>query len=58
MNHSYAEDNRIGDHIWWIGDLSRFEAHYPDWSLAYGIEEILREIYEFNRDDWTKQAAS
>ena len=58
MNHSYAEDNRIGDHIWWIGDLSRFEAHYPDWSLAYGIEEILREIYEFNREDWTKQAAS
>ena len=21
--------NRIGDHIWWIGDNGRFESHYP-----------------------------
>ena len=23
--------NRIGDHIWWIGDNGRFQSHYPGW---------------------------
>ena len=28
---AYVEQNRRGDHIWWIGDLARFQSHYPDW---------------------------
>ncbi len=43
---------RIGDHRWWISDLGPFEADYPDWSLRYGIEEILTEIYERNAERW------
>ena len=31
MNWSYVEDNRIGDHIWWISDVRRFQSHYPEW---------------------------
>lgn len=45
MNWSYSEDNRIGDHIWWISDVSRFQSHYPDWVYAYDIERIIAEIY-------------
>jgi CDP-paratose 2-epimerase len=44
---------RIGDHRWWISDLSEFRRDYPDWNLTYGIEEILREIYEQNVDRWS-----
>lgn len=46
MNYRYSETNRIGDHIWWISDTSKFESHFPDWKLQYNIEDILREIHE------------
>ncbi len=42
---SYVETNRIGDHIWWISDVRKFEAHYPGWKFTFGIREILEEIY-------------
>ncbi len=46
MNYQYSETNRIGDHIWWVSDTSKFEAHYPDWKLHYNIEDILTQIHE------------
>ena len=50
MNWSYVEDNRIGDHIWWISDVRRFQSHYPDWRFTYDIRAMLREIYEAMRE--------
>src|SRR5437867_2457365 len=29
LDWTYREESRIGDHIWWISDLSRFQSHYP-----------------------------
>jgi CDP-paratose 2-epimerase len=52
-----VDENRIGDHRWWISDLSEFRRDYPDWKLHYGIEEILREIHEQNVERWTTAAA-
>jgi CDP-paratose 2-epimerase len=49
---SYREENRIGDHIWWISDLTRFQTHYPDWHLQYDIPMILTEIAEIGREQW------
>lgn len=46
MNYSYSEENRIGDHIWWISDVRKFKSHYPAWDYKYGIKEILVEIFE------------
>lgn len=45
MNYEYSETNRIGDHIWWISDTSKFEKHYPEWKLKYNVEDILRQIH-------------
>ncbi|MBR9859441.1 NAD-dependent epimerase/dehydratase family protein [bacterium] len=45
MNYSYSETNRIGDHIWWISDLSKFKSHYPDWNWTYNLEQTLEEMY-------------
>ncbi len=42
---NYEETNRIGDHIWWISDLRKFQSHYPQWRFRYGLREILEEIY-------------
>ncbi|MFV1966745.1 MAG: NAD-dependent epimerase/dehydratase family protein [Pirellulaceae bacterium] len=52
MNWTYSETNRTGDHIWWISDVGRFQAHFPDWQLTYDVPRILREIYENNVDRW------
>ena len=45
MNYSYAEDNRIGDHIWYISDVSKFKKHYPNWNYNYNLNDILEQIY-------------
>lgn len=55
MNDSYTDENRIGDHIWYISDLSKFKAQYPDWSIKYDVKQILREIYEYNIERWTRE---
>lgn len=46
MNYSYSETNRIGDHIWWISDLSKFKSHYPDWNWKYNLNDILTQIHD------------
>jgi CDP-paratose 2-epimerase len=48
----YVDQNRRGDHIWWISDLTHFEEHYPSWKLKHGIPQILQEIYANNVDRW------
>lgn len=45
-NITYLDDNRIGDHIWWVSDVSKFQQHYPDWKYQYDIHALMREIYE------------
>jgi len=47
MNAEYCEDNRIGDHIWYISDLSKFKSHYPAWRQQYNVHRILQEIHDF-----------
>ena len=44
--------NRIGDHIWWISDISKFQAHYPGYELRFDSRAILREIHEKNHERW------
>jgi CDP-paratose 2-epimerase len=49
MNWTYEETNRIGDHIWWISDTRKFEAHFPSWKRIYTIDKILAEIVAFQQ---------
>ncbi len=55
LTWTYREDNRIGDHVWWISDLARFQSHYPDWSLQYNVPAILREIAEAGTERWLER---
>ncbi len=45
-NVKYTKTNRIGDHIWYISDVSKFQKHYPKWKYRYDIDAILEEICE------------
>jgi CDP-paratose 2-epimerase len=49
---TYRDENRVGDHVWWIGDNGRFQSHYPSWKLDYDVPRILREIHDANVDRW------
>lgn len=50
INYEYIEENRIGDHIWWISDVSKFKSHYPGWDYKYGIFETVRQIIEAQKE--------
>jgi CDP-paratose 2-epimerase len=52
LNWRYVEDNRIGDHIWWVSDVSKFRKHFPNWNLRCGLRDILVEIFQNNTDRW------
>jgi CDP-paratose 2-epimerase len=52
MHWEYVPENRVGDHIWWISDISKFQSHYPGYNLKYDVRAILREIHDKNRDRW------
>lgn len=46
MDIVYTENNRIGDHIWYISDVRKFQQHYPQWKYQHGIDDILAQIYD------------
>lgn len=45
MNYKYSRTNRIGDHIWYISDTSKFERHYPEWKRKYSLTATMNEIF-------------
>lgn len=45
LNWTYMEDHRIGDHLWYISDVSRFQSHYPGWRYRYGLRDMLQDIH-------------
>lgn len=55
LDWRYSEENRMGDHIWWISGLHKFQSHYPAWQIHYDVPAILREIYDANRERWQTQ---
>jgi CDP-paratose 2-epimerase len=44
MDIVYKEQNRKGDHICYISDMSKFKAQYPSWSITKSLEQIYREL--------------
>mgnify|MGYP001616824990 CR=1 FL=1 len=43
----YDSKNRIGDHIWYISDVSKFQKDYPKWEYTYTSDKILEELCAF-----------
>ena len=46
FEYEYIDTNRIGDHIWWVSDVSKFKSHYPDWQYKFHIENTIKQIYD------------
>lgn len=43
---TYVEQPRVGDHIWYISDVSKFQSHYPTWRYTYDGDRILLDLCE------------
>lgn len=43
---SYNDEARIGDHICYYTDMSKFRAHFPDWKQEYSLGEIVDEMVD------------
>jgi CDP-paratose 2-epimerase len=49
-NYTISNENRIGDHIWYISDLSKFKKDYPSWKITINLEETLKQMVEFEKN--------
>ena len=45
-SYEYVDQNREGDHICYISDLSKMTAHYPSWDISKVLDDIFKEIVE------------
>jgi CDP-paratose 2-epimerase len=52
LTWTYSETNRIGDHIWYVSDTRRFQAHYPAWRQRYDLRALLVDIHDKNVRRW------
>jgi CDP-paratose 2-epimerase len=52
LKWDYEPASRLGDHIWWISDIGKFQSHYPQYKLSYDVEAILREMHGMNHGRW------
>jgi len=57
LDWTYSDQARMGDHRWWISDVSTFEADYPEWKQEYDLESTLREIHDANVERWSAATA-
>lgn len=46
LNYKLSDQARSGDHIWWVSDVSKFKADYPEWTYQYDLRKILEEIID------------
>jgi CDP-paratose 2-epimerase len=49
-NYTISEENRIGDHIWYITDLGKFKKDYPNWDITISLRETIKEMVEFEKN--------
>lgn len=41
---AYVDENRIGDHICYISNLSKMRSHYPTWDITISLQETIGQI--------------
>ena len=51
MCYEYVDQNRKGDHICYISDLTKMKSHYPRWNITKNLKTTFLEIYQ----SWVKR---
>jgi CDP-paratose 2-epimerase len=54
MIYEYVDQNRAGDHICYISDLSKMKSHYPAWDITKDLKTTFQEIFQ----NWQRKQGS
>jgi CDP-paratose 2-epimerase len=46
LKYEITTQNRTGDHMCYISDLTKVRSHFPQWHQTYNVESILTELIE------------
>ena len=49
-DYKILKKNRIGDHLWWITDNSKFKKDYPNWKIKISLLKNLEQMVSFEID--------
>ena len=52
IRRKYIKTPRVGDHIWYISNLSKFKKHYPNWKQKYNSKKIIKELVETSNNEF------
>lgn len=55
LSYSLSEQNREGDHIWWISDVRKFRNDFPNWKYEHDLRSILKEIVEATQEKYNSE---
>lgn len=50
LTYTLSDDNRAGDHIWYVSDVRKFQHDYPDWNYTYDLKRLIVEIVDAATD--------
>ncbi len=57
LDYTYSDENRIGDHMWYVSDVRRFQSHYPEWKFTYDLKAIMAEIHDKMAERWLAEGS-
>ncbi len=57
LKYQVVDQNRSGDHIWWISDVRKFQRDYPEWNYRYDIDAIIEEMVAISSDSLKRKSA-
>ena len=46
LQYSYTEQNRIGDHICYISNLTKIKNDFPEWDIQVSLHQIVEEMLD------------
>jgi CDP-paratose 2-epimerase len=58
MSLEFVPTPRRGDHAWYVSDVRKFRLHFPEWSYAYGLEDIYVELHDGLRERLARSEAA
>ncbi len=49
IKRKFLKKARVGDHVWYISDISKFKNKYPQWKQKYNTKKIIEELIEYQK---------
>ncbi len=47
IKKEYLKTSRVGDHIWYVSNISKFKKTYSNWKQKYNTEKIINELIKY-----------